>query len=103
MANFGNPAAAAAMGNAAGMMLLAGGAMSIAQGIFDSLDAANDALYARRYGDALHAATLHAHEMERIACASVTLVAQLETEVASLRTACAQRQEVIEYLAAGRA
>ena len=102
MANFGNPAASAAMGNLPGMMMLAGGVASLAQGVFDGLDAANDALYARRYGDALHAATMHAHDMERIACASVNVIAQLEAEVASLREACAQRQEAIKYLSAAR-
>lgn len=104
MANFGAPAHQAAMGNLGGMMLIAGGAMALANGIGDALDAVADARRRRAYGDALSAATAHAGEMEDVARTAVVMVAELEAEVASLRAACRQRQEVIDVLAArGRA
>ncbi|MQV12183.1 hypothetical protein GHL01_00290 [Sinorhizobium meliloti] len=102
MANFGSPAHTAAMGNAAGMMVIAGGAMCLARGVSDALDAVAEARYQRRYHDALGAATMHARELENVARVAVTLIADLEAEVAQLREACAQRQDVIEALV-GRA
>lgn len=102
MANFGSPAHSAAMGNLPGMMLVAGGAMCLARGISDALDAAAEARYRRQYHDALGAAATHARELEYVARVAVQLIAELEVEVAGLRTACAQRQEVIETLV-GRA
>lgn len=98
MANFGAPAHQAAMGNLSGMMLVAGGAMALASGIGEALDAVADARYSRAYNDALTAATAHAADMERLACTAVGMIAQLETEVVSLRAACRQRQEVIDVL-----
>ncbi|KQZ50307.1 hypothetical protein ASD54_08615 [Rhizobium sp. Root149] len=102
MANFGSPAHNAAMGNLPGMMLVAGGAMCLARGVSDALDAVAEARYRRQYHDALGAASAHARELENVARVAVTLIAELEVEVAGLRTACAQRQEVIEALV-GRA
>ena len=104
MANFGSPAHQAAMGNLGGMMLVAGGVMALANGIGDALDAVADARRRHAYGDALSAATAHADQMEYIARTAVTMVAELEAEVASLRAACRQRQQVIDVLVAkGRA
>lgn len=88
------------MGNLGGMMLIAGGAMALTNGISDALDAVADARRRRAYGDALSAATAHAAQMEDIARTAVTMVAELEAEVVSLRAACRQRQQVIEVLAA---
>ena len=99
MANFGSPAHTAAMGNLGGMMLIAGGAMALANGIGDAIDAVADARRRRAYGDALSAATAHAGDMEDLARVAVNLVAELEVEVVSLRAACRQRQEVIDVLA----
>jgi hypothetical protein len=83
------------------MMLIAGGAMALAHGIGDAM------AHARRrhaYGDALSAATAHADDIEDIARTAVVMVAELEAEVASLRAACRQRQQVIDVLAGrGRA
>lgn len=98
MANFGNPAYSAAMGNMAGMALIAGGVMSLTQGLLAGLDAAAEARRHRAYGDALFAATLHADEMEDLARIAVGIVAELEAEVAQLRAACQQRQQVIDTL-----
>ena len=104
MENFGRPAHTAAMGNLGGMMLIAGGAMALANGIGDALAAAADARRQRAYTDALSAATAHADAMENLARTAVVMVAELEVEVASLRAACRQRQQVIDVLAArGRA
>lgn len=104
MANFGNPAYSAAMGNMAGMALIAGGAMAIANGIGAAIDAAAEARRQNAYYDALGAATAHADDMEDLARTAVEMIAELEVEVASLRRACRQRQEVIDMMAArGRA
>lgn len=100
---YGNPAMSAVMGNAAGMMLLAGGVMGLAQGLTSALDNIADARYQRAYGDALGAATAHAADMEDLARAAVLTVAELEAEVLALREACRQRQEVIVALTSGRA
>ncbi|CAN7328200.1 hypothetical protein [Neorhizobium tomejilense] len=100
MANLGNPAGAAAMGNMAGMAMIAGGAMSAIQGLMAGLDAVNDAVYTRRYGDALSNATAHAREMENLARKAAVMVAELEAEAVQLREACLQQQEVIEVLTA---
>lgn len=102
MANFGAPAHQAAMGNLSGMMMVAGGAMCLARGVSDALDAVAEARYQRRYHDALDAASTHARELENVARVAVELIAELEAEVAGLRTACAQRQTVINQLV-GRA
>src|SRR5690606_12429207 len=104
MANFGNPAYSAAMGNAAGMALIAGGAVGLMNAICAAGDAVREARHVRAYGDALSAATAHADDMEDLAMTAVQMVAELEAEVASLRRACRQRQEVIDLLSArGRA
>lgn len=102
MENHGSPAHSAAMGNVPGMMLIAGGALCLARGVSDALDAIAEARYRRQYHDALGAASAHAQELENVARVAVQLIAELEVEVAGLRTACAQRQEVIETLV-GRA
>jgi len=102
MAHYKNPAANAAMGNLAGMALIAGGAMALTNGLCSALDAVADARRQRAYGDALWAATAHADEMEDIARAAVVACGKLEAEVASLRAACRQRQEVIDTLVAKR-
>lgn len=98
--HFGSPAHAAAMGNLPGMMLIAGATMGLAQGLFDALDGIAEARYQRAHYDALGAATAHAADMEDLARAAVLAVAELEAEVASLRAACAQRQDVIDILKA---
>lgn len=98
--HFGSPAHQAAMGNLPGMMLIAAGTMGLAQGLFSALDGIAEARYQRAHYDALGAATTHAHEMENLARAAVLAVAELEAEVASLRAACAQRQDVIDLLKA---
>ncbi len=103
MATFGAPAHQAAMGNLGGMMLIAGGAVSLATGLFDALDAVADARHQRAYGDALGAAKGHAAGMEELARVAVGMVAELEAEVASLREACRQRQDVIVALSGRRA
>lgn len=103
MANFGSPAHTAAMGNLPGMMLIAGGAMGLAQGLFDALDGIAEARYQRAHYDALGEAKAHAADMEDLARAAVLMVAELEAEVAALREACRQRQDVIVALTSGRA
>ena len=92
------PAHTAAMGNLGGMMLLAAGGVGLANAIGDGIAAARDAHYARRYHDALGAATAHADAMEDLARGAMAIVADLEAEVASLRAACRQRQEYIDRL-----
>ncbi|WP_421477639.1 hypothetical protein [Agrobacterium tumefaciens] len=92
------PAHMAAMSNLGGMMIIGAGAASLAQGIFDGLDSAREVRRERAYHDALGAARQHAGEVERMALTAVRLVAELEAEVAQLREACSQSQEVIDVL-----
>lgn len=92
------PAHQAAIGNLGGMMLLGAGAVGLMTAIGDAADAAREALCNRAYNDALTAASDHAAEMEDVARVAVKMVAELEAEVASLRAACRQRQEVIDLL-----
>lgn len=94
------PAHQAAMGNLGGMMLVGAGAVSLATDIFDAIDAAADARRERAYYDVLGAARHHAAEMEAMALTAVRLIADLEAEVAQLREACAQSQDVIDALVA---
>ncbi len=96
------PAHQAAIGNLAGMMVIGAGAVSLAQGIFDGLDAARDARFNRAYTDALQGARAHASEMESMALVAVRQIAELEAEVLALRKACQQRQDVINVLKARR-
>ncbi|MBB3314638.1 hypothetical protein FHT77_000480 [Rhizobium sp. BK181] len=103
MANYGSPAHTAAMGNAAGMLVLAGAGVGLANAIGDGLAAAARVRYERRYDDALSAATSHAETMEALARTSMEMVAELEADNARLRAACRQRQEVIDILKARRA
>ncbi|TAZ73807.1 hypothetical protein ELH70_14635 [Rhizobium ruizarguesonis] len=94
MANFGAPAHSAAMGNAAGMMVLAAAGVGLATAI----GAAARARYEQRYDDALTAATSHADNMEGLARLAMTMLAELEGENSRLRAACSQRQQLINAL-----
>lgn len=99
MARFGNAGTVVAQ-NAVGMSVLGGGVMSIAMGIGAALDAATNELRAFRYDMSLGQAFSHADEMTGIASAAVQYAVELEQEVAHLRAACEQRQEVIDLLKA---
>lgn len=98
MSRFGNPAYGAAMGNAAGMAVIAAGAVGLANAIGNGLAAAAEARFNARYSDALDRAFSHAAEMEAMARESMRLLAELEAENTRLRAACQQRQEVIDML-----
>ncbi|WP_018858529.1 hypothetical protein [Rhizobium sp. 42MFCr.1] len=103
MANFGSPAHTAAMGNAAGMMVIAAAGVGLASAIGDGLAAAARARYEQRYDDALSAATSHADSMETLARTAMAMLAELEADNARLRAACRQRQEAINVMKARRA
>ncbi|SMC56476.1 hypothetical protein [Rhizobium sp. RU36D] len=90
------PADMAAMSNLGGMMVIGAGAASLAQGIFDGLDAAREARREHAYYDVLGAARQHASTVEQMALTAVRLIADLESQVAQLRAACDQSEEVIE-------
>lgn len=100
MANFGNPAFGAAMGNAGGMMLLAAGGVGLASALGDALAAAREACYQARYDDALSIAISHAEQMEAMIRSAHDMLAKMEAENKNLRAACQQRQEVINVLKA---
>ncbi|ACP24368.1 hypothetical protein NGR_c05750 [Sinorhizobium fredii NGR234] len=100
MANFGAPAHTAALGNAAGMMIIAAGALGLANAVGDGLRAAKEARYQARYNDALDTAISHAEQMEALARTAMELLAELEGDNKRLRAACRQRQEVIDLLKA---
>lgn len=96
------PAHQAAMGNLAGMMVLGAGTVGLMNAIGDAAASAREGRYNRAYNDALGVAADHAAEMENVARVALRTVAELEAEVASLRAACRQRQEVIDVLMARR-
>lgn len=100
MANFGTPAYSAAAGNMAGMAVIAGATVGLASAFGAAIDAAADARRERAYYDAFGAASAHAADMEEMARTAVEMIAALEAEVAGLRRACRQRQEVIDLLSA---
>lgn len=103
MANFGNPAYSAAVGNAGGMMVLTAAGVGLATAIGDGLAAAREARYQARYDDALNVAINHAEQMQAMARATMEMLAELEAENGRLRAACQQRQAYIDRLKAGRA
>ncbi|ANK71683.1 hypothetical protein FA04_02960 [Ensifer adhaerens] len=103
MANFGNPAFGAAMGNAGGMMLLAAGGVGLINALGDGIAAAREARYQARYDDALDTAINHANEMTAMARAAMEMLAELEAENIRLRAACQQRQAHIDRRKKGRA
>ena len=102
MPGYGNPAASAAMGNLAGMAVVASAGAGLLMGIGEAASAAGEALrehrYVKAYNTSLDAAVAHAYEMEDLARAAVQLVAELEAENTRLRIACTQNQEVIEAM-----
>lgn len=98
MANIGSPAHTAAMGNAAGMAVLAAAGVGLVNAIGDGLAAAREARYQARYNDALDTAICHAEQMEVMARTAMELLAELESENHRLRAACRQRQEVIDLI-----
>ncbi|MCZ7885395.1 hypothetical protein [Agrobacterium salinitolerans] len=102
MANFGNPAYSAAVGNAGGMMVIAAAGVGLANAIGDGLAAAREACYKQRYDDALTAAINHAEQMEVMARAAMEMLAELEAENSRLRAACQQRQAYIDNRKKGR-
>ncbi len=103
MANFGNPAYSAAIGNAGGMMVLAAAGVGFANALGDAIAATARARYERRYDDALTSATRHANDMEELAQLALTMLSELEADNARLRAACAQRQQALNALKGRRA
>jgi len=102
MSNFGSPAHGAAMGNAAGMMIIAAGVVGLSSAIGDGIRAAREESALDRYADALERAIAHGRDMELAAITANKIVGSMKREIQSLRAACAQRQEVIDVLC-GRA
>jgi len=98
MANFGSPAHTAAMGNAAGMAVLAAAGVGLVNALGDGIAAAREARYNERYNDALTTAINHANEMTAMARAAMEMLAELEAENKSLRAACQQRQAYIDRI-----
>lgn len=98
MSNFGSPAHGAAMGNAAGMAVIAAGVVGLASALGDGLRAAREETELDAYSDALHRATVHSRQMQIVAEAAIAKVRSLEAQVASLTAACAQRHDVIQLL-----
>lgn len=96
MANFGNPAYSATMGNAGGMMVLAAAGVGLASAIGDGLAAAREARYQARYDNALTTAINHAAQMEAMARTAMEMLVEMEAENVRLRAACQQRQAYID-------
>jgi len=98
MPQYGNPAHTAAMGNAAGMAVIAAAGVGFANAVGDAIAAAARARYERRYDDALATATRHADAMEELARLAMTMLAEVEGENNRLRAACSQRQQAVDAL-----
>lgn len=94
----GNTAAHAAMSNVPGMAAIAATSVHLAFALGDMIDEVKARSYENAYVGALDKAKAHARGMEVIAREAVTVIADLEAEVASLRAACAQRHDYIESL-----
>lgn len=80
-----------------GMMgVVAVGAMHMVDGMRAAGAQAREASVHQSYADALQAAQAYAYEVAAIAEAAVARVNELQAEVASLKAACRQRQQVID-------
>lgn len=89
--------ATAACAQMTGMMaVMATGAMHMVDGMRAAGAQAREASVHQGYADALSKAQAYAHEVAAIAEAAIARVNELQREVASLRAACRQRQQVID-------
>jgi hypothetical protein len=76
--------------------VVAVGAMNMVDGMRRAGVEAREASVHQGYADALRQAQTYAYEVAYIAEAAVARVSELEAEVASLKAACRQRQQVID-------
>lgn len=93
-----NHAGHAAMSNLVGMSAIAASSVHLALALGDMIDEMKARSYENAYVGALEKAKSHARGMEIVAREAVSLVADLEVEIASLKAACAQRHEYLESL-----
>lgn len=90
------PASAASAQMTGMMAVVASGAMHMVDGMRHAGAQAREASVHQGYADALQNAQAYAYEVAAIAEAAVARVTELQAEVASLRAACRQRQQVID-------
>jgi vacuolar-type H+-ATPase subunit F/Vma7 len=76
--------------------VMAVGAMNMVDGMRAAGAQVREAYVHQSYADALTQAQNYAYEVAAIAEAAVARVAELQAEVASLRAACRQRQQIID-------
>lgn len=94
----GNPASGAMMQVGSLLSVVAAAGPCLAEGLQAVVSDINQARYDARYNDALSSAVHHGRQLRTVAEVAISRVSELEAEVASLRAACQQRQEVIALL-----
>ncbi|MBL0375375.1 hypothetical protein JJB09_25520 [Rhizobium sp. KVB221] len=95
----GNPAAGVMMEVGSLLSVVAAVGPCLAEGIHAVASDISQARYESRYHDALSRAIQHGQQLQIVAEAAIERVGELEAEIAKLRDACAQRQEIIQMLA----
>ena len=93
-----NPAASAMTQVGSLLSVVAAAGPCLAEGLQAAVQDIADHHYATRSQDALSRAVHHGRQLRTVAEVAIGRCNELELEVAALRAACAQRQEVIEVL-----
>lgn len=99
--NTSNPALGATIQTGALLSVVAVGGVALFEGLRAVLEDIGEQRYASQYHDALSRAVHHGRTLRTVAEVAVDRVGELEMEVAALRAACAQRQDVIDALVGG--
>lgn len=94
----GDPASSAMLGFGSVLSVVAAAGPCLSEGLQAVISDINQACNDTRYNDALSRAVHHGRQLRTVAEVAISRVNELEEEVASLRAACAQRQEVIRML-----
>ena len=94
----GNPAFSAMVGVGSLLSVVAAAGPCLSEGLQAVASDINQARYDARYCDALARAVHHGRQLRTVAEIAISRVSELEAEVASLRAACQQRQDVIAIL-----
>lgn len=99
MAHFhGNPASSAMTQVGSLLSVVAAAGPMLSEGLQAVVQDLAEHRYQVRYDDALSRAVHHGRQLRTVAEVAIARVSELEAEVASLRAACQQRQEVIQLL-----
>lgn len=93
----GNPAASVSCQLGSAMTVIAAASAGIMEDMIGAAREFRDHRYAKAYNDALSRAIDHGRQVQVVAEIAIERVGELEAEVASLRAACQQRQEALDY------